>query len=91
MCADKNNDRFLTCLDACDTIILLDGMDAKSIIMNSQGLFDAYVTVLSTRFDDVPDYMVRPLAELKCAINNIFGVGTHENFSGGPGATLLNV
>lgn len=87
---EKNNDGFLTCMEACDTIALLCKQDINSLIVNRE-FMSACMTVLATRLVELPVDMVKPIAEVQKSIYDLLGIEVYEDFNSGPWSKVLNV
>lgn len=87
----KNGDRFLTCLDACDTIILLSNDCIFNNVDAARDLVAAYGVVIGTSLSDVPDSVMESLIDLKIAIRKVIGEEAYESFSGSAGSQVLNL
>lgn len=78
-------------MQACDTIVLMSGMDINNLITNSGEFAGACAVILETKLTELPDDMVTPIAELQMAIVEMLGIGVYENFNSGPWASLQYV
>ena len=87
----KLDDSFLTCVQACDTIILLAGMDIKSLLANSSEFVAACTTVLGVRLTELPDSMVDAIAKLQIEIIALLGQDVYEDFNGSSRPDILYV
>ena len=90
----KKSDGFLTCMQACDTISLMCGMDFNSLITNSKEFMDACVVVLETKMSDLPIYMIKPIMKVQDDIAQMLGwerVKTGEGINGSSWAAILDV
>ena len=76
----KLSEGFLTCMEACDTIELMGGMDFSSLVTNSEELIGAMVTVLETDMAELPVGMLKPIADLQRSILDFFDGRLDEHF-----------
>jgi len=89
---EKIDDGFLTCMQACDTISLMLGMDINSLIANGLEFTKAIAIVLNTDIKKLPVGMVKPIANVQSAILEFLeGNRENEDFNSGPWAKILNV
>ena len=87
----EKEDSFLTCMEACDTIMLYGDMDINWVLANSGKIYDAFITLLNTDISELPDNVVMPILEVKSKILKYFGKDNYADYGGGPRAKVLHV
>ena len=87
----KKSDGFLTCMQACDTISLMCGMDFNSLIANSKEFTDACAVVLETKLSGLPVDMIGPIAHVQKTIREFLGIEANEGFNSSTGTKILYV
>ena len=88
----EKSDGFLTCMQACDTISLMCGMDYNSLIANSKEFTDACAVILKTKLSDVPESHVIFVTRMKSAVVEFLGIeGIYENLNSSAGAKVFNL
>ena len=65
---DKKDDSFLTCLEACDTIMLFSQVDNRAIVENIPSIAQAMQDIWDTDMEDVPEGLRHYVLKVKGAI-----------------------
>ena len=70
----EKRDSFLTCMEACDTIMLFSQVDNRAIVENIPAIAMAMQDIWNTDMDEVPDSLKYYVLKVKGAIAEFVGL-----------------